>query len=80
MTTTNCNIPPEIWEYLKLVESGPWRVCEEQKALAKLVRRSFETEDIYVDVEQLTKYLGLEKYFPFQLFPWQRFQIGRAHV
>lgn len=73
MTTTNCNIPPEILEYLELVESGPWRVCEEQKALAKLVRRSFETENIYVDVEQLTKYLGLEKYFPFQLFPWQRF-------
>ena len=71
--TTTCNIPPEILEYLELVESGPWRVCEEQKALAKLVRRSFETEDIFVDTAQLANYMKLQKYFPFQLFPWEKF-------
>ncbi len=68
-----CNIPPEVLEYLELVESGPWRVCDEQKALASHIRRSFETEDIYVDRKQLDHYLSLEKYFPFQLFPWEKF-------
>lgn len=48
-------------------------VCEEQKAMAALVRRCFETEDIYVDEKQLADYMRLEKYFPFQLFPWERF-------
>lgn len=32
----SCELPPEVLEYLELVESGPWRVCEEQAALAKL--------------------------------------------
>ena len=76
MTTTICEIPQEILEYLELVESGPWSVCEEQKALVKLVRRSFETEDIYVDNTQLSNYLKLEKYFPFQLFPWEKFLVS----
>lgn len=69
-------IPPVIEEYLKQVEHGPWRVCEYQTAMAKLVRRCFETEDIYVDEAQLTNYLKLEKYFPFQLFPWEKFLIA----
>lgn len=72
MSSMNSKLPPEITEYLELVESGPWRVCGEQKALAKLVRRCFETEDIYVDEKQLGNYMRLEKYFPFDLFPWER--------
>lgn len=71
--TTTCNIPQEVLEYLELVEKGPYRVCKEQKALAALVRRCFEAENIYVDTEQLKKYLKLEKYFPFRLFPWEKF-------
>lgn len=69
----SCNIPDEILEYLELVESGKPRVCPEQTALAALIRRSFETEDIYVDQEQLAKYMRLEKYFPFKLLPWEKF-------
>jgi len=70
---TNCKIPSEVLEYLELVEQGPYRVCEEQRALAALVRRCFETEAIHVDTEQLERYLRLEKYFPFKLFPWEKF-------
>lgn len=69
----SCNIPNEILDYLEQVEHGPWRVCDWQKALAAHVRRSFETEDIYVDTGQLAKYISLGKYFPFQLFPWEKF-------
>lgn len=66
-------MPPEVTEYLELVENGPYRVCDEQKALAQYVRRCFEMENIYVDTWQLEKYLGLAKYFPFELFPWEKF-------
>lgn len=69
-------MPAEIEEYLDQVEHGKWRVCKEQLAMAAMVRRCFETEDIYVDEEQLGRYMSLEKYFPFALFPWERFLIA----
>ena len=59
----SCELNPHILEYIELVENGI--ACEEQKALAAHVRKCFETEEIYVDTEQLEKYLGLAKYFSF---------------
>ena len=69
----NCEIPAEVLEYIELVESGQPRACPEQHALVALVRRAFETEDLRVETERLEKYLGLQKYFPFALFPWEKF-------
>lgn len=69
----SCEIPAEVLEYIELVESGQPRACPEQHALAALVRRAFETEDLRVETERLEKYLGLQKYFPFALFPWEKF-------
>lgn len=65
----SCRIPPEVLEYIDLVESDNPRACPEQHALVALVRRVFETEDIYVDTKKLEKYLGIAKYFPFDLLP-----------
>lgn len=73
----SCNIPPEILEYIELVETGAQRACKEQKALVALIRRVFETEDIYVDTERMRKYFRLARYFPYdRLFPWQTFALG----
>lgn len=72
----SCELPPEISDYLEQVEGGKWRVCKEQTQLAAMVRRCFETEPIYVDTRQLANYLKLEKYYPFQLFPWEKFLIA----
>ena len=73
----SCKIPPEILEYIELVESGAPRASPDQHALVAYVRRVFNTEDIRVDEEQLRKYLGLSKYFPFErMFPWQHFLVG----
>ena len=69
----SCEIPPEVLEYIQLVESGSPRACPEQHALVALVRRAFETEDLRVETVRLGKYLGLQKYFPFALFPWEKF-------
>lgn len=69
----SCEIPSEVLEYIQLVESGNPRACPEQHALVALVRRAFETEDLQVETGRLEKYLGLQKYFPFALFPWEKF-------
>ncbi|HIR00539.1 MAG TPA: terminase large subunit [Candidatus Scybalocola faecavium] len=62
---------------MDIVEKGTYATCKEQKALVKRVRWCFEHEAIYVDEEQLEKYLGLAKYFPFdEVFPWQKFVIA----
>ena len=72
----SCKIPPEMLEYIELVESDSPRACPEQHALVAHIRKCFETEDLTVDLSQLEKYMGLQKYFPFDLFPWQKFLIG----
>lgn len=69
----SCNIPPEVLEYIELVESGQYRACPEQHALVAYVRKVFAEENIFVDTDRLAKYMGLQKYFPFELFPWQKF-------
>ena len=71
-----CSIPPEVLEYIELVESGTPRACPEQHALVAMVRKAFATEDLRVDRQQLDNYLGLQKYFQFRLFPWEKFLIA----
>lgn len=60
-------------EYIRLVKEHEYPYCIEQCKLIEYVERTFLSEDIYVDVEQAEKYFSYEKYFPFKLFPWERF-------
>lgn len=70
-------INPHVLRYLELVEREEFRVCKDQKQLAALVRHAFETEDIYTNDQQLEKYLGLGKYFPYEsVFPWEEFLLA----
>ena len=74
--TMPCEIPKEVLGYLESVEQDIPRACREQHALAAYVRRVFSKEDIHVDLEQLGRYLGLVKYFPYdRLFPWEEFLL-----
>lgn len=70
------DLPREITEYMELVERDEPRACEEQHALVALVRRRFDEERIYVDLPRLEKYMSLQRYFPYKLFPWQKFLIA----
>lgn len=72
----SCDMCPEIREYVELVESGVRPFAPEQIALAAMVRRVFDTEDIHTDTELLGNYLKLQKYFPFALLPWEKFFIA----
>lgn len=71
---TSCKrIPLEIQQYISIVRSNEYPSCREQFQLCDFVEKVFQTEDIYVDEEQLTAYLSYQKYFPFGLFPWEIF-------
>ena len=73
----SCSIDPRILVYIDLIESGEHAANPEIKSQISLVRKAFETEDIYTDSEQLTKYLSLVKYFPYEcLMPWEVFIIA----
>ena len=75
MSNTTTTICKPIEDYLKIVEGGI--SCEDQKSLAAYIRKCFKAENIYADVEQLNKYLGLVKYFPYErLFEWEAFCIA----
>lgn len=60
-------------DYISLVEEHKYPYCAEQYQLIDYVKRMFLSEDIYIDVAQAEKYFSYEKYFPFKLFPWERF-------
>lgn len=62
-----------ILDYLEIVEQEKVPVCREQKLLAQYIRKCFREEILSVNEEQLEKYLSYQKYFPFKLFPWERF-------
>lgn len=71
------NCSPLITEFMDDVKSGRLNACKDIKALIDHVEYCFENEEIYVDEEQLEKYLSLAKYFPYdRVFPWQAFVIG----
>lgn len=69
MKTLNSNLQ----EYIDLVEYGEILVCKEQIKGIELVKNVFDNEDVYVDDELMNRYLSLQKYFPFDLFPWQKY-------
>lgn len=70
------NINPHILRYIEMVENKEVEACKEQHQLVALIRKCFKDEDIYTDNEQLENYLGLQKYFPFDLFDWEKFLLA----
>lgn len=68
--TTICK---EVADYIRLVRSGEYPVCREQLLLCDLVEHIFDREDLIVNEAQLAEYLGYQKYFPYDLFPWEIF-------
>ena len=72
----DAELPREVLDYIELVESDNPRSGKDQLALATYVRRIFNTEEIYMDLERLANYMSLQKYFPFELFPWQKFETA----
>lgn len=60
-------------DYAHIVESGEVRACKEQHQLMAYLRRILATEELFYDPAQVDKYMSYQKYFPFDLYPWERF-------
>lgn len=63
----------QIDTYIEYVRSDEAIVCNEQLLLCDFVEKVFAEEDVYVDENQLERYLGLQKHFPYKLLPWETF-------
>ncbi|RGD86912.1 terminase TerL endonuclease subunit [Thomasclavelia ramosa] len=73
----NCRLPFFVERYFDFMDDHCEKFCEDQWALRKLIIRTFENDDIYVDVKQAESYFGLSKYFDFErMFEWQEFVLG----
>lgn len=70
---TSFSALPELAEYAGLVESGAVESCAEQRQLIRYVRKAMEDEEIYFEPGQVEKYMSYQKYFPFDLYPWEKF-------
>ncbi len=64
---------PEIGDYIRLVRSGEFPACREQQLLCNYIEQVFSEENLQTDTGKLGKYLELQKYFPYSLFPWEKF-------
>lgn len=62
-----------IQEYLDIIDNEVFAVCKEQRLLSRLIKKIFETENLIIDEEKIEKYFSYQKYFPFDLFPWEKF-------
>ena len=69
----SCKLNPHLKEYIDIVKNRKVRVCEEQIKLIDYIINVFETETLIIDDEQVEKYLSYQKYFPYQLFEWEKF-------
>lgn len=67
------NLNYNIQNYIDLIESGEILACPEQHKGIQLIKNVFQNEDVYVDDGLAERYFALEKYFPFRLFPWERY-------
>ena len=68
------NYNSDLYEYVELVESGKYPVCNEQKQLIMMVRNDLEGDTgTYVDHERVSNYMRYQKYFPYDLYPWEKF-------
>ena len=64
---------PELDGYARIVQSGEVATCAEQHDLMRYLVGAFAVEELYADPEQIQKYMSYQRYFPFDLFPWERF-------
>ena len=71
---------PEIGDYISIVRKAEYPVCEEQIQLCDMVCRIFADEELYIDADQLAEYMGYQKYFPYELYPWEKFCFALHNV
>ncbi len=69
----SCRIPQPVKDYLDLIDQHAEEMCEWQHKLKAMILRIFNEEVLNYDIQQIEKYLSYQKYFPFDLFDWEKF-------
>lgn len=74
MSSKTYKYHPYIDEYMRMVEQGEIEACKEQKQLMEFLRWKLDQPNVVIDYEAIEKSVEIPaKYFPFRLFPWQKF-------
>lgn len=64
---------PELATYAGMVERGEVETCAEQRLLVPYVAKALAEEELYFDPAQVQKYMSYQRYFPFDLYPWEEY-------
>ncbi len=68
---------PNIDEWIYLIKGNHLEHCKEQElALDNNIIPVLERPDVYIDHERIRKGLSLQKYFDFDLLPWEKYQFA----
>lgn len=71
------NYEPNIDEWIYLIKGNHIEHCKEQElALDNNIIPVLERKDVYIDADRIAKGLSLQKYFPYDLLPWERYQFA----
>lgn len=64
-------------EWFYLIRGNHIEHCRDQELLLdNVVEPALNRPDVYIDADRIEKGLGLQKYFPFELLPWEKFQFA----
>lgn len=77
MTMKSYRYHPYIDEYIEMVESGQVETSEEVKLNIQLVQRKLSQKNIVIKDAEITEAKEyIERYFPFKLFPFQKYLLA----
>lgn len=68
---------PNIDEWIYLIKGNHIEHCKEQElSIDNNIVPVLERPDVYVDADRIARGLSLQKYFPYELLPWERYQFA----
>lgn len=71
------NYNPYIDEWIYLIKGNHVEHCREQELLIdNNIIPVLERKDVEIDAERIERGLSLQKYFPYELLPWEKFQFA----
>ncbi len=66
-------LPRDVAIYLIFIKTHPEEHCKWQHKLYDFIIHVFKNETLFWDENQIEKYFSYQKYFPFNLFEWEKF-------
>lgn len=73
MTNYKTKLPKEIKEYIDKINSCRNVINKERIQLVEYIDKVFQNEELKYSEDQIEKYFSYQKYFPFELFTWEKF-------